>query len=68
LFEYAQKNENIYNDDVVVWYSLGFTHITKPEDFPIMPAGKMAVNFTPVGFFQKSPALGYAHIEKSDKP
>jgi hypothetical protein len=29
-----------------------------------MPAGKMAVNFTPVGFFQKSPALGYAHIEK----
>jgi len=32
-----------------------------------MPAGKMSVNFTPVGFFQKSPALGYAHIEK-EKP
>jgi primary-amine oxidase len=64
LFEYARKSENIYKEDIVVWYSLGFTHITKPEDFPIMPAGKMAVNFTPVGFFQKSPALGYAHIEE----
>ena len=67
LFEYSKKNENIYKEDVVVWYSLGFTHITRPEDYPIMPAGKVAVNFTPVGFFQKSPALGYAHIEK-EKP
>ena len=67
LFEYAKKNENIYKEDIVLWYSLGFTHITRPEDYPIMPAGKMAVNFTPVGFFQKSPALGYAHIEK-EKP
>jgi primary-amine oxidase len=64
LFEYAKQNENIYNEDVVIWYSLGFTHITRPEDYPIMPGGRIAVNFIPVGFFQKSPALEYAHIEK----
>jgi primary-amine oxidase len=64
LSEYARRNENIYKEDVVLWYSMGFTHITRPEDYPIMPAGKMAVSFTPVGFFEKSPALGYAHIEK----
>jgi len=64
LFEYAKKNENIYKEDVVLWYSIGFTHITRPEDYPIMPAGNMSVKFTPVGFFEKSPALGYAHIEK----
>jgi primary-amine oxidase len=66
LSEYAKKNENIYKEDVVLWYSLGFTHITRPEDYPIMPAGKVAVNFRPVGFFQKSPALGYAHLEKEE--
>jgi primary-amine oxidase len=64
LFEYAKKNEKVYKEDVVLWYSLGFTHLTRPEDYPIMPAGKVAVNFTPFGFFEKSPALGYAHIEK----
>ena len=63
LFHYIEKNEKIYKEDLVLWYSLGFTHITRPEDYPIMPAGKIAVNFAPVGFFQKSPALGYAHIE-----
>ena len=65
LFEYANDNESIYNQDVVLWYTLGFTHVTKPEDYPIMPAGKVAVNFAPTGFFERSPALGYAHIEKA---
>ena len=53
--------------NMVVWYSLGFTHITEPEDFPIMPAGQVMVRFVPSGFFDKSPALGYAHIERSSK-
>jgi primary-amine oxidase len=64
LYHYAQRDESIYNQDIVVWYSLGFTHITKPEDYPIMPGGRIAVNFVPRGFFTKSPALGYATIEK----
>ena len=67
LFEYAEDNESIYKEDVVVWYSLGFTHITKPEDYPIMPAGRVAVNFSPKGFFAKSPALGHARVEKGKK-
>jgi primary-amine oxidase len=50
LFEYAKNNESIYNEDVVLWYSLGFTHVTKPEDYPIMPAGKVAVSFSPRDF------------------
>ena len=63
LFHYAADNENIYADDVVLWYSLGFTHITKPEDYPFMPAARIAVNFAPHGFFTRSPALGHATIE-----
>jgi Cu2+-containing amine oxidase len=40
--------------------------VTKPEDYPIMPAGKVAVNFSPKGFFEKSPALGHANVEKGN--
>jgi len=63
LFHYAADNENIYAEDIVLWYSLGFTHVTRPEDYPIMPAARIAVNFAPRGFFTHSPALGYATTE-----
>ncbi|MBC8010637.1 MAG: hypothetical protein H7067_11140 [Burkholderiales bacterium] len=58
-------DEGIYKEDVVAWYNLGFNHVTKPEDYPIMPAGKVSVTFAPKGFFIKSPALGYATIEEA---
>jgi primary-amine oxidase len=66
LFHYAADNENIYAEDVVLWYSLGFTHVPKPEDYPIMPAARIAVNFAPHGFFTRSPSLGYATIETQE--
>jgi len=68
LFHYAKDNESIYKADDVVWYSLGFTHVTKPEDFPIMPGAKVRVNFAPEAFFLKSPALGHATIEFKKPP
>ncbi|HVA32917.1 MAG TPA: hypothetical protein VNG31_02140 [Candidatus Baltobacteraceae bacterium] len=63
LLHYAD-DRSIYNRDVVVWYSLGFTHVTRPEDFPIMPSEHVGVNFKPRGFFAKSPALGYARLDQ----
>ncbi|HTU68975.1 MAG TPA: hypothetical protein VMF11_01535 [Candidatus Baltobacteraceae bacterium] len=63
LVRYAD-DRSIYDKDVVVWYSLGFTHVTRPEDFPIMPSERVGVNFKPRGFFAKSPALGYARLDQ----
>jgi primary-amine oxidase len=57
-------DENIFKEDLVAWYSMAYTHVAKPEDFPIMPAGKISVDFAPKGFFEKSPGLGLATIEK----
>ena len=34
LLGYAQDDESFYEQDVVFWYSLGFTHVTRPEDYP----------------------------------
>ena len=64
LFHYAQDDDDIYKQDIVLWYSLGFTHVTRPEDYPIMPAGRVSVDFAPKGFFPRSPALGRATLEK----
>lgn len=67
LVHYA-GDQSIYDEDVVVWYSMGFTHVTRPEDFPIMPAETLAVDFKPHAFFEKSPALPYARLDRVALP
>lgn len=56
-------NESVYQKDVVLWYNLGYTHITKPEDYPIMPNGHIAVDFRPKAFFSRSPVLDLLNVE-----
>lgn len=68
LARYVANNEAIYKQDVVVWYSLGITHIVAPEDFPLMPCVKAGVNFVPAGFFAKSPALKHTKTEVPTVP
>ncbi|HWF72066.1 MAG TPA: tyramine oxidase, partial [Solirubrobacteraceae bacterium] len=43
--------------DVVVWYSMGHHHIPRPEDWPVMPVGKIGFALKPNGFFDRNPAL-----------
>jgi primary-amine oxidase len=66
LFHYAGE-ESIYDRDVVVWYSLGETHVVRPEDYPLMSNAKLSVRFVPDGFFAKNPALGLA-VEEGKSP
>jgi primary-amine oxidase len=56
LPQYA-NDESIYNRDIVVWYSLGQTHIVRPEDYPLISNMKVSVEFRPDGFFERNPAL-----------
>ena len=50
----------IYDRDIVVWYSLGSTHVPRPEDFPLMSNMKLSVVFRPDGFFPTNPMFGDA--------
>ena len=45
------------NQDVVVWYTLGITHIPRPEEWPVMPATHVGFKLIPGGFFSRNPAL-----------
>ena len=57
LAEWATRNDDVENTDVVLWHTFGLTHNPRPEDFPVMPAERISVMLKPDGFFAKNPAL-----------
>ncbi|MDR3663761.1 MAG: primary-amine oxidase [Mycobacterium sp.] len=57
---WTAANRSIENTDVVLWYVFGIHHITRPEDWPIMPADIVSFWLKPVGFFDRNPSLDVA--------
>lgn len=54
---WTKANREIENTDVVVWYTFGHNHVTRPEDWPVMPVSYIGFMLKPVGFFDASPAI-----------
>ena len=50
--------ESIAGTDLVAWYTLGFHHVTRPEDWPILSTVWQSVKLRPYGFFTRNPGLG----------
>ena len=44
-------------EDVLVWLTVGTTHVPRPEDWPVMPAETLSVMFKPNGFFGCNPSM-----------
>ncbi len=57
LPKWTAANRSIQNQDVVLWYTMGITHIPRPEEWPVMPVHKAGFKLVPVGFFARNPAL-----------
>lgn len=57
LATWIQANRSIDNRDLVLWYTLGVTHIPRPEDWPVMPVHRVSFTLEPDGFFGHNPAL-----------
>jgi len=57
LTRWAGNNESLANEDVVVWYTMGITHIPRPEEWPVMPVTHAGFKMIPAGFFSRNPAL-----------
>jgi primary-amine oxidase len=60
LPSWTEANRSIDNTDVVLWYIFGIHHITRPEDWPIMPVDTVSFWLKPVGFFDRNPSLDVA--------
>lgn len=55
--EAVARNENVRNEDVVVWHSFGLTHHPRVEDFPVMPVEMLNVSLVPNDFFTQNPSI-----------
>ncbi|WPH00379.1 Copper amine oxidase 1 [Acrodontium crateriforme] len=54
---WADRNENIVDDDLVLFIQFGINHTPRIEDFPVMPCEMIKVTLKPVNFFDKNPAI-----------
>ncbi|TCP27786.1 primary-amine oxidase [Scopulibacillus darangshiensis] len=57
LEHFVKGDRQIENEDVVIWYTMGHHHITRTEDWPVMPTAYQSFQLKPVGFFDRNPAL-----------
>jgi primary-amine oxidase len=63
LPKWTSANRAIENQDVVLWYTMGTTHIPRPEEWPVMPVHRLGFRLVPNGFFARNPALDVPRVE-----
>jgi primary-amine oxidase len=54
---WTARDRPIEDTDVVLWHVFGLHHITRPEDWPVMPVDRTSFWLKPWGFFDRNPAL-----------
>ena len=57
LPKWVQADRSIENEDIVVWYTMNYHHLPRPEDFPVQPVVYAGFHWMPVGFFNENPAM-----------
>jgi primary-amine oxidase len=54
---YAAKHRPVEDTDIVLWATIGFHHLPRPEDWPVLPVMRHSLSLVPDGFFDRNPAL-----------
>jgi primary-amine oxidase len=57
LPRFVAQNRPLVDEDVIVWYTFGVTHVPRPEDWPVMPVEYTGFSLVPFGFFDRNPTL-----------
>lgn len=55
---WVKGNRSIEFEDVVLYYTVGVTHVPRVEDWPIMATHHAGFKLVPAGFFSSNPAIG----------
>jgi len=54
---WTAQDRPIEDTDVVLWYVFGINHVTRAEEWPVMPVDTVSFWLKPDGFFDRNPAL-----------
>eukprot|EP00128_Syssomonas_multiformis_P002670 Colp12_sorted_trinity150504_noHs@12548 len=57
LAVWTAQNRSLVATDLVAWVNIGFHHITRQEDFPVLPVSYYHFDIKPYDFFPRSPAI-----------
>ena len=66
LPEWTAEDRSIDNQNVVVWYTLNYHHLPRPEDWPVQPCVYAGFHWMPSGFFDANPALDVPSAKAED--
>ncbi|MGB7305246.1 MAG: hypothetical protein WBD13_13275 [Burkholderiaceae bacterium] len=56
LPQWVKANRPINNKDIVTWYTMGFHHVPRMEDWPVMSTMWKGIQLVPFNFFANNPA------------
>lgn len=59
LPRFVEDHESVVDEDLVVWYTMGFRYVTRPEDSPILPTFWHEMVIRPAFFFDMDPAMTF---------
>ncbi len=62
LPKWTADDASLMNADIVVWYTMGVTHMPRAEEWPVMPVHPAGFRLLPAGFFTRNPALDVPRV------
>lgn len=68
LHTWTDEDRSISNTDIVAWYTMGFHHIPRMEDWPVMPTHWATMELRPFNFFSHNPAISLAEETEPTEP
>ena len=63
LGAWTARDRPIANRDIVAWYTVGFHHIPRMEDWPVMPTHWFGFSLMPHNFFATNPAMTIREVK-----
>jgi primary-amine oxidase len=54
---FVARHRPVENADIVLWATMGFHHLPRPEDWPVLPTQWHSLSLMPYGFFDHNPSL-----------
>jgi primary-amine oxidase len=63
LPSFIADHQPIANQDLVLWYTVGFRHQTRSEDWPVMPEMWHSFKLRPFNFFDRNPGLDVPPVD-----